>query len=136
MAVLAERAAALASAKPAPLTTDAVDAALAKGGSSLGGAFPKTTAHLPFSANVLDKREILVGGPTPAGHVPCVLKAGRLPPFMGRNGLKMRTAHAGHSSPQRRCVFFFAKRDGSPRRLCAGLCGLRDRCIAGYAHRE
>jgi hypothetical protein len=36
--------------------------------------FPKTTAHLPLSADVLDKREILVGGPTPAGHVPCILK--------------------------------------------------------------
>jgi serine/threonine-protein kinase HipA len=74
LAALAERAAALATAKPAPLTTDAINAALAKGGSSLGGAFPKTTAHLPLSADVLDKREILVGGPTPAGHVPCILK--------------------------------------------------------------
>lgn len=74
LAALAERATALASAKPAPLTTDDVNAALAKGGSSLGGAFPKTTAHLPLSADVIDKREILVGGPTPAGHVPCILK--------------------------------------------------------------
>jgi len=74
LAALAERATALASASPAPLTTDDVNAALAKGGSSLGGAFPKTTAHLPLSADVLDKREILVGGPTPAGHVPCILK--------------------------------------------------------------
>lgn len=74
LAALAQRAAALASAKPAPLTTDDVNAALAKGGSSLGGAFPKTTAHLPLSEDVLDKREILVGGPTPAGHVPCILK--------------------------------------------------------------
>ncbi len=74
LAALAERATALASAKPTPLTTDDVNAALAKGGSSLGGAFPKTTVHLPLGADVIDKREILVGGPTPVGHVPCVLK--------------------------------------------------------------
>lgn len=74
LSALAERALALAASKPAPLTTDVVNAALAKGGSSLGGAYPKTTAHLPLSADVLDKRKILVGGPTPAGHVPCILK--------------------------------------------------------------
>jgi serine/threonine-protein kinase HipA len=74
LAALAERATALASAKPAPLTTDDVNAALAKGGSSLGGAFPKTTAHLPLSADMIDKREILVGGPTPDDYVPCILK--------------------------------------------------------------
>lgn len=74
LAALAERAAALASSKPAALTTDDVNTALAKGGSSLGGAFPKTTAHLPLSVDVLDKREILIGGPTPAGHAPCILK--------------------------------------------------------------
>lgn len=74
LASLAEHAAALAGSTSTPLTTDDVNAALVKGGSSLGGAFPKTTAHLPLTTDVLDKREILIGGPTPAGHVPCILK--------------------------------------------------------------
>lgn len=74
LAALAARATALASAQPAPLTTDAVNAVLANGGSSLGGALPKMSAHLPLTADVIDKREILVGGPAPAGHAPCILK--------------------------------------------------------------
>jgi serine/threonine-protein kinase HipA len=74
LSALAARAAALATSQPAPLGTDAVNAALARGGSSLGGAFPKTTAHLPFGSETLERREILVGGATPAGHVPCIMK--------------------------------------------------------------
>lgn len=74
LSALAARAATLATSQPAPLGTDAVTAALARGGSSLGGAYPKTTAHLPLGSDTLERREILVGGATPAGHVPCILK--------------------------------------------------------------
>ena len=61
-------------AGPAPLTSDQVLQVLARGGSSLGGAFPKTSAHLPLKGEELERKKILVGGPTPAGHVPCILK--------------------------------------------------------------
>ena len=57
-----------------PLSTDQINHALARGGSSLGGAYPKIAAHLPLGNATLDKREILVGGPTPPGHAPCILK--------------------------------------------------------------
>ena len=57
------------------LTTDRINQQLAQGGSSLGGAFPKIAAYLPLgAATVLEKREILVGGKPPSGHVPCILK--------------------------------------------------------------
>lgn len=62
------------------LTTAHVDAALAKGGSSLGGAYPKTSAHLPLAGELLERREILIGGATPPGHVPCILKFSRAGP--------------------------------------------------------
>lgn len=77
LAELAARANALAAAQPAPLSTDAVNAALAKGGSSLGGAYPKTSAHLPLDGAIIERREILIGGATPPGHVPCILKFSR-----------------------------------------------------------
>lgn len=59
---------------PGPLATNAINAALAHGGSSLGGAFPKISAHLPLVGELIDRKEILVGGPTPEGHAPCILK--------------------------------------------------------------
>ena len=64
-------------ASPVPLTAEHVDTALARGGSTLGGAFPKISAHLPLGSEFLDRQEILVGGPTPAGHSPCILKFAR-----------------------------------------------------------
>lgn len=59
---------------PSPITTGDIDQVLARGGSSLGGAFPKITAHLPLTGGPYDKKEILIGGPTPPGHVPSILK--------------------------------------------------------------
>lgn len=59
---------------PVPITTGDIDQALARGGSSLGGAFPKVTAHLPLAGAIIDKREILIGGPPPPDHTPCILK--------------------------------------------------------------
>ena len=59
---------------PTPLTSDHIDRALARGGSSLGGAYPKISTHLPLGVEVLDKRDVLVGGPTPPGHSPSILK--------------------------------------------------------------
>ena len=62
-----------------PLTPVQVDAALARGGSSLGGVFPKLTTYLPLmgddsgQAIALDK--VHIGGHRPPlGHVPCILK--------------------------------------------------------------
>jgi serine/threonine-protein kinase HipA len=59
---------------PVPLTTGDIDQILASGGSSLGGAFPKVATHLPLTGAPLDKSEILIGGETPPGHVPSILK--------------------------------------------------------------
>jgi len=59
---------------PTILTPSKVDHALAHGGSSLGGARPKVSAHLPDSGDFLDLREIRIGGPVPAGHHPGIVK--------------------------------------------------------------
>ena len=64
-------------ASPVPLSTDRVNVALAKGGSSLGGAFPKTSAHLRLEGELIERHEILVGGATPPGYTPCILKFAR-----------------------------------------------------------
>ncbi len=75
LAQLAGEAEALRTA-PIPLESNLINAALAHGGSSLGGAFPKISAHLPnqTSGEVVAHRDVLVGGPTPAGHLPIILK--------------------------------------------------------------
>jgi len=70
---MAEEATRLAIA-PAELTTEKVDRILAKGGSSLGGAQPKTTASLPDGDPMLELKEVLVGGQPPRGHSHYVLK--------------------------------------------------------------
>jgi serine/threonine-protein kinase HipA len=62
---------------PGPLTTDQVNATLARGGSSLGGAWPKTSAHLRLAGDFIERREILIGGATPPGHALCILKFAR-----------------------------------------------------------
>lgn len=59
---------------PTILTPSKVDRALAHGGSSLGGARPKVSAHLPEGGNFLDLREIRIGGPVPTGHHPGIVK--------------------------------------------------------------
>jgi serine/threonine-protein kinase HipA len=59
---------------PEILTTKEVDRQLAKAGSSLGGAHPKTTAYLPEKAGVIALSDILLGGTPPAGAWPCILK--------------------------------------------------------------
>ncbi len=64
-------------ASPVPLTTDRRNSILAKGGTSLGGAFPKTAAHLRFEGEIIERREILIGGEPPAGYSPCILKFAR-----------------------------------------------------------
>jgi serine/threonine-protein kinase HipA len=64
-------------ASPVPLTTDRRNSVLAKGGTSLGGAFPKTAAHLRFEGEIIERREILVGGEPPPGYSPCILKFAR-----------------------------------------------------------
>ena len=64
-------------ASPVPFTTDRRNAALAQGGTSLGGAFPKTAAHLRLAGDVIDRREILIGGEPPPGFAPCILKFAR-----------------------------------------------------------
>jgi serine/threonine-protein kinase HipA len=63
---------------PVPLNADLINRALARGGSSLGGAYPKISSHLPFGMESLDKKEVLIGGTTPSGHSPCVLKFERV----------------------------------------------------------
>ncbi|RRJ97656.1 type II toxin-antitoxin system HipA family toxin [Opitutaceae bacterium TAV4] len=60
-----------------PLDTGKVNTVLARGGSTLGGAFPKISAHLPLAGDTLDLQKILVGGQPPAGHCPCILKFAR-----------------------------------------------------------
>lgn len=62
---------------PVPLTTEQVNAALARGGSSLGGAYPKVAAHLRWKGEFIARQEILVGGAPPAGYSPCILKFAR-----------------------------------------------------------
>lgn len=64
-------------ASPVPLTAEQVDQVLVRAGSTLGGAFPKITAHLPLAGEFLERQEILVGGTTPPGHSPCILKLAR-----------------------------------------------------------
>lgn len=64
-------------ASPVPLTTDRRNSILAKGGTSLGGAFPKTAAHLRLEGQIIERREILVGGEPPPGYSPCILKFAR-----------------------------------------------------------
>ena len=73
LALLAQEAEVLRQA-PVPLASTLINAALAKGGSSLGGAFPKIAAHLPVGLELIERREILVGGQPPEGHAPCILK--------------------------------------------------------------
>ncbi len=76
LAELARDAAKLAkrSTVPVVLTPSAVDAALARGGGSLGGAFPKVSAHIPDGGDFLELKNILIGGATPPGHAPSILK--------------------------------------------------------------
>ena len=64
-------------ATPVPLTAEHVNAALAKGGSTLGGAFPKTSVHLRWEGEFIERHEILVGGAPPPGYSPCILKFAR-----------------------------------------------------------
>lgn len=65
--------------RAAPLTTGAVDAALARGGSPLGGMFPKIATHLSLAliGEKIPLQDVMVGGPPPAGHAPCILKLAR-----------------------------------------------------------
>ena len=62
---------------PVPLTEERVNAALAKGGSSLGGAQPKVSVHLRLDGEQIERREILIGGQSPEGYVPSILKFAR-----------------------------------------------------------
>ena len=64
-------------ATPAPLSAEQINAALAKGGSTLGGAYPKTSVHLRLEGEFIERHEILVGGNPPAGYSPCILKFAR-----------------------------------------------------------
>lgn len=73
LAGLARDAAQLAKT-PSVLTPEDVNAALARGGGSLGGAQPKVAAHLPASGEFQQLQNILIGGATPAGQVPSVVK--------------------------------------------------------------
>jgi serine/threonine-protein kinase HipA len=59
---------------PVMLTSADVNAALARGGSSLGGIRPKVSAHLPAAGDFQQLQNILIGGATPPGQVPCVVK--------------------------------------------------------------
>lgn len=78
-AVLAElaKAADKLRASPVPLTGEQVSKALAHGGSPLGGAQPKVSAHLRLDADQIDRHEVLIGGPPPPGYSTCVLKLAR-----------------------------------------------------------
>lgn len=64
-------------ASPAPLTKEQVSEALAHGGSPLGGAQPKVSAHLCLDAEQVERHEVLIGGPPPPGYSTCVLKLAR-----------------------------------------------------------
>jgi serine/threonine-protein kinase HipA len=48
-------------------------------GASLGGAQAKISAHLPMRRKRLNVTEVLVGGSTPKGHAPCIVKLTYLP---------------------------------------------------------
>lgn len=78
-AILAElaKAADKLRASPVPLTEEQVSEALAHGGSSLGGAQPKISAHLRFGGEQVERQEVLIGGPPPPGYSTCVLKFAR-----------------------------------------------------------
>jgi serine/threonine-protein kinase HipA len=64
-------------ATPVPLTGEHVNAALAKGGSTLGGAYPKASVHLRSEGEFIERHEILVGGAPPPGYSPFILKFAR-----------------------------------------------------------
>lgn len=64
-------------ASPVPLTEDRVSDALAHGGSPLGGAQPKVSAHLRLDAEQVERQEVLIGGPPPPGYSTCVVKLAR-----------------------------------------------------------
>ncbi len=64
-------------ATPVPLTEEHVNAVLAKGGSTLGGAYPKASVHLRLEGEFIERHEILVGGAPPPGYSPCILKFAR-----------------------------------------------------------
>lgn len=64
-------------APPAPLTEGQVSEALAHGGSALGGAQPKISAHLRLDGEQVERHEVLIGGPPPPGYSTCVLKFAR-----------------------------------------------------------
>ena len=64
-------------ATPVPLTAERVNAALTKGGSTLGGAFPKAAVHLRMEGEFIERHKILVGGTPPSGYSPCILKFAR-----------------------------------------------------------
>jgi serine/threonine-protein kinase HipA len=76
LAALAKNAEAL-SVLPVPLGSERVAAELASGGSTLGGAFPKIAGHLVLDQDFIDRREILIGGRTPPGYTPCIVKLTR-----------------------------------------------------------
>lgn len=63
---------------PTVLTPVDVNAALARGGASLGGVRPKVSAHIPMAGDFQRLENILIGGITPPGHVPCVVKLSAL----------------------------------------------------------
>lgn len=65
--------------QPAVLDQGQITEALAKGGSTLGGAYPKISTHLPLTGDRLKLNEVLVGGPTPTGYAPSIVKLTRTP---------------------------------------------------------
>jgi serine/threonine-protein kinase HipA len=73
LARMAEEAARLAKT-PSELTSERVDQLLVKGNTGLGGAQPKTTAHLPDGSAILDLKEVLVEGQPPKGYRSYILK--------------------------------------------------------------
>ena len=70
---MAEEAARLAKV-PSELTSERIDQILVKGNTGLGGAQPKTTAHLPDGSPILDLKEVLVEGQPPKGYRSYILK--------------------------------------------------------------
>lgn len=76
LAKMARAADALRSA-PVKLTGSRINALLAQGGSSLGGAQPKASVHLRIDAEIMDRGEVLVGGSPPPGFSSCILKLAR-----------------------------------------------------------
>jgi serine/threonine-protein kinase HipA len=59
---------------PVMLTPADVNVTLARGGSSLAGVRPKVSAHIPAAGDFQQLQNILIGGATPPGQVPCVVK--------------------------------------------------------------